>query len=83
MSRFVRFGDTIINYNELVWVGIIQNISQSEITTVAFQFTNMANNFTLSFPDKKSAVEAVNSFGNLLHSAVISAAFPPVPPIHS
>ena len=80
MSRFIRFENTIINYHELIWVGILQNIMNPDSGILSFQFNNPANNFTLTFINRAAAVGALNSFENVLHSATPNLVFPsPLP----
>jgi hypothetical protein len=61
MSRFARVGDVIINLDELIWVGIVQNPTRLDITPVSFHFKNLSSNFSLEYPTKESALESLKA----------------------
>lgn len=64
MSKLIRFGDVLINYNQLAWIGIIASTGTE--TVLSFQFVNPANNFTLKYADKNTANNALNLFENIV-----------------
>jgi hypothetical protein len=74
MSKFIRFGEIIINYTDLVWVGIFPSS-----TILSFQFSNPGNNFTLRYNDHNSAISAISAFEMLLRGASPNLVYPPLP----
>jgi hypothetical protein len=84
MSKFIRFGDVLINFQDLVWVGVvIQNTTGQEVIALSFQFTNPTNNFSLRYADRISASSALSSFEIAIRSAGANSGFPPLPPLQS
>jgi len=69
MSKFIRFGDVLINYTDLSWVGVLQSPSPEAV--LSFQFTNPANNFVLKYADRNTALQSLNGFESLVRNIAL------------
>lgn len=64
MTKLIRFGDVIINYSQIVWIGLVATTTPE--TLLSFQFINSSNNFTLKYPDRNTAINGLNLFENMV-----------------
>lgn len=74
MSKLIRFGEILVNYEDIIWVGVTQSVNLEIM--LSFHFTNPANNFTVKYPDRASASSALTTFDSIVKSAII---FPLIP----
>lgn len=82
MSKLIRFEEILINYEDIIWVGVTQNVNLEVM--LSFHFTNPVNNFTLKYPDRVTASSALTTFDSIVKSAIIfplvPQQIPPLPP---